>query len=216
MTVVYLWKIKKVSIPLALFHMAFDRFLLKRVAGISFFKSIGTGSGEKFTPSDADPLVWGLIAVVDDPSLLDSSRVVKLWNKISQTKMRMLLEPISSHGAWGGTNPFTTSDYKTDGKIVAITRARIKWNKNLLFWRAVPAVTESLHSQPGLIRALGIGEAPIGLQGTLSIWDNAASLRTFAYKGEAHKGAITATEKHQWYTEELFARFALVEMRGSI
>jgi hypothetical protein len=216
MTVVYFWRIKKYSIPLALLHMTFDRFILKRIPGVTFFKSIGTGTGEKFTPSDADPLVWGLIAVVDDPSVLDSSQVVKSWSRIAQSHMRLILEPLSSHGAWAGINPFIASQNNSDGKIVAITRARIKWNKNLLFWRAVPAVTQSLHSQPGLLRALGIGEAPIGLQGTLSIWDSAESLRNFAYKGAAHAGAIAATEKHQWYSEELFARFALLEMRGSI
>jgi hypothetical protein len=216
MTVVYFWRIKKYSIPLALLHMAFDRFILKKIPGVTFFKSIGTGTGEKFTPSDADPLVWGLIAVVDDPSVLDSSQVVKSWSRIAQSHMRLILEPLSSHGAWAGLNPFIASQNNSDGKIVAITRARIKWNKNLLFWRAVPAVTQSLHSQPGLLRALGIGEAPIGLQGTLSMWDSAESLRNFAYKGAAHAGAIAATEKHQWYSEELFARFALLEMRGSI
>ena len=216
MTVVYFWRIRKSAIPLALMHMALDRFQLKRIPGLTFFKSIGTGSGEKFTPSDADPLVWGLIAVVDDPSLLDLSPVVTSWKKNSESEMRLILEPISSHGAWAGVNPFISSEKKSNGKIVAITRARIKWSKNLLFWRAVPAVTESLHSQPGLVRALGIGEAPIGLQGTLSIWESADSLRNFAYKGAAHAGAIAATEKHQWYSEELFARFSLIEMRGSI
>ena len=216
MTTVYFWRIRKSSVPLALMHMAFDRFLLKRIPGLTFFKSIGTGTGEKFTPSDADPLVWGLIAVVKDPSVLDSSRVVRSWSRISQSHMRLILEPLSSHGAWAGVNPFIASQSKSNGKIVAITRARIKWSKNLLFWRAVPPVTQSLHSQPGLLRALGIGEAPIGLQGTLSIWDSAESLRNFAYKGAAHTDAIAATEKHQWYSEELFARFSLLEMRGSI
>jgi hypothetical protein len=64
--------------------------------------------------------------------------------------------------------------------------------------------------------AIGIGEAPIGLQGTFSLWNNAADLRTFAYKGEAHIKAIADTEKFQWYAEELFARFSVREERGSM
>ena len=53
--------------------MACDRFFLSRIQGLSFFKSLGTGTGEKFTPSDADPTMWGLIAVVEDISLIQSS-----------------------------------------------------------------------------------------------------------------------------------------------
>jgi hypothetical protein len=71
-----------------------------------------------------------------------------------------------------------------------------------------------LHQSPGLLNAIGIGEAPIGLQGTFSIWQDAASLRDFAYKGQAHSEAIRATSANQWYSEELFARFAVIEERG--
>jgi hypothetical protein len=71
-----------------------------------------------------------------------------------------------------------------------------------------------LHQSPGLLNAIGIGEAPIGLQGTFSIWKDAASLRDFAYKGQAHSEAIRATSANQWYSEELFARFAVIEERG--
>jgi hypothetical protein len=84
----------------------------------------------------------------------------------------------------------------------------------LQFWRAVPPVTESLHSSPGLLNAIGIGEAPIGLQGTFSIWENAATLREFAYKGDAHVKAIAATQTNKWYSEELFARFAVIQEQG--
>ncbi len=217
MTVVYLWKIRRSSIAIALLHMAFDRFLIRRIQGVTFFKSLGTGTGERFTPSDANPLVWGLILVGSDPAALDSSFVIKLWKKIASSELRLLLQPISSHGAWSGTNPFVVTEFsEVNSKIVAITRARIKWKKNLLFWRAVPPVTSALHSQEGLIRAIGIGEAPIGLQGTLSIWSDASALRSFAYKSTAHAQAIEATAQHRWYSEELFARFALIEERGSI
>ena len=103
-----------------------------------------------------------------------------------------------------------------EGEVVAITRARIKWSQNFRFWKAVPPVTSSLHSSPGLIRTIGIGEAPIGLQGTFSHWRSGADLRNFAYKGAAHQEAIAATERHAWYAEELFARFAVRDIRGSL
>jgi hypothetical protein len=52
------------------------------------------------------------------------------------------------------------------------------------------------------------------LQGTFSHWQTGAALRNFAYKGAAHQGAIAATERHNWYAEELFARFAVRDIRG--
>lgn len=84
------------------------------------------------------------------------------------------------------------------------------------FWRSVPPVTVSLKSATGLISAIGIGEAPLGLQGTFSIWESSAAVRAFAYQGEAHKAAIAATARERWYSEELFARFAVISESGSL
>jgi hypothetical protein len=109
-----------------------------------------------------------------------------------------------------------STDKNWNGPIAAITRARIKWRKNLIFWRSVPPVTKSLHSSEGLIAAIGIGEAPIGLQGTFSLWESAAAVRNFAYRGEAHKAAIEATHREDWYAEEMFARFAVTKSSGAI
>ena len=80
----------------------------------------------------------------------------------------------------------------------------------------MPPVTVSLKSAPGLVAAIGIGEAPIGLQGTFSLWESAAAVREFAYKGAAHQKAIAQTSEFDWYAEELFARFAVREIRGKI
>ena len=177
---------------------------------------LGTGKGETFTPRDADANQWGALIVIDRTNLqaLDNSKLIKRWRAHSLSEVRYLLDPISSHGLWAKMNPFAYSSVQTDGEIVAITRARIKWFQNFRFWRAVPPVTESLHSSAGLITTIGIGEAPIGLQGTFSHWKTGADLRNFAYKGAAHQGAIAATERYHWYAEELFARFAVRDIRG--
>ena len=178
--------------------------------------NMGTGKGETFTPRDADANQWGALIVIDSANLqaLDNSKLIKRWRAHSLLEVRYLLDPISSHGLWAKKNPFAYSSVQTDGEVVAITRARIKWFQNFRFWRAVPPVTASLHSSPGLITTIGIGEAPIGLQGTFSRWKTGADLRNFAYKGAAHQGAIAATERYNWYAEELFARFAVRDIRG--
>jgi hypothetical protein len=196
--------------------MGFDRFRLMLDKNVSFHKSLGTGKGETFTPSDANALQWGLIASVDDLENFDNSFVIKRWRRISVSEYRAVLEPISSHGQWAGKQPFVATAKDWDGAVAAVTRARIKWSQNFRFWRSVPPVTVSLNSAPGLIAAIGIGEAPIGLQGTFSLWESAAAIREFAYKGAAHQKAIADTSTYNWYSEELFARFAVLDQRGSI
>lgn len=216
MIVAYFWRIKPSAIPFALLAMAVDRFTLSRSKNVGFYKSLGTGKGETFTPADANSLRWGLIAQVQDLEAFDQSLVVKRWRTRSVEEFRAILEPISSHGKWAGKEPFVASATNWDGPVVAITRARIKWHQNFRFWRSVPPVTMSLKSAPGLVAAIGIGEAPIGLQGTFSLWESSAAIREFAYKGAAHQKAIADTATYNWYSEELFARFAVKDMRGSI
>jgi hypothetical protein len=64
--------------------------------------------------------------------------------------------------------------------------------------------------------AIGIGEAPLGLQGTFSVWDSSAALAEYAYRRTSHREAIRETERSGWYTEELCARFALVQTTGTL
>jgi hypothetical protein len=146
--------------------------------------------------------------------------MINRWRRKALSEFSADLFPISVHGQWSKKNPFSalsqSSDKSWNGPIAAITRARIKWRKNLIFWRSVPPVTKSLHSSEGLVAAIGIGEAPIGLQGTFSLWESAEAVRNFAYRGEAHKAAIAATHREDWYAEEMFARFAITKSSGAL
>lgn len=217
--VAYFWKIEKSSLPFALFSMARDRRRLRQSRGVHFAKMLGTGTGENFTPSDADLSRWGALVVIDEAQLdsFDSNVVIAGWKKRSASEVRLVLDPIAAHGLWSRSNPFDWSHTPAaDAKVVAITRARIKWLQNFSFWSAVPPVSNELHQSPGLIAAIGIGEAPIGLQGTFSLWESGKALRDFAYKGSAHQGAIEATHRFNWYAEELFSRFAVRHMRGHL
>ena len=218
-TVIYFWKIARVNIPFALFRMAIDRTLLRRTQGVAFAKMLGCGRGETFTPSDADPTRWGCLVVIPDSQLaqLDSSTTIRAWRKKSISEFRVVLDPIASTGMWSKQKPFEPSaPTNFQGQVVAITRARIKASQTLRFFKSVPPVTASLHSSPGLISAIGIGEAPIGLQGTFSLWESMQAIKDFAYKGAAHQKAIAQTSEFDWYAEELFARVAVREIRGKI
>jgi len=218
--VVYLFTVPRKAIPFAFISMAIDRTRTRKFTGISFSKLLGTGTGRTFTPSDADLTRWGMVVVIDEERIaaFDQSSIIANWRKRSTSEFRTVLSPVSSHGLWAKQNPFdfTAPLSHPDAQIAAITRARIKWNKNFIFWKSVPPVVMDLHSNPGLVAAIGIGEAPIGLQGTFSLWNSASALRDFAYKGQAHQVAIKQTETIGWYSEELFARFEVLELRGEI
>ena len=217
-TVIYFWKIEQSKLGFALLRMALDRGALRRFSGVRFAKMLGAGKGETFTPRDADITRWGALIVIEQSQLaaLDNSKLIKRWRTNSSDEVRYLVDPISSHGLWAKVNPFDYVKSAGDGEVVAITRARIKWRKNLIFGRSVPPVTKSLHSSQGLVAAIGIGEAPIGLQGTFSLWESAEAVRSFAYRGEAHKAAIAATHREDWYAEEMFARFAITKSSGAL
>jgi hypothetical protein len=218
--VVYFFTVPRKGIPFAFLSMAIDRMRSRKFTGISFSKLLGTGSGQTFTPSDAVLTRWGMVVAIDENRIeaFDQSSIITNWRKRSTSEFRTVLSPLSSHGLWAKKNPF---DFiaplsNPDAQIAALTRARIKWNKNFIFWKSVPPVVIDLHSNPGLHAAIGIGEAPIGLQGTFSLWKSASALRDFAYKGKAHQVAIAQTQSIGWYSEELFARFEVLALRGEI
>jgi hypothetical protein len=104
---------------------------------------------------------------------------------------------------------------KWDGLTAALTRASIKprwWRE---FWRSVPPVSQDLNATAGLITSLGIGEAPIGLQGTFSIWESNESITSFSSKQKPHADVIARTHETGWYSEELFARFKVKKISGT-
>jgi hypothetical protein len=79
----------------------------------------------------------------------------------------------------------------------------------------VPPVSADLHRVPGLRLAVGIGEAPVGLQGTFSLWQDGASLVDFAHRRHPHADVVRRTPVEGWYAEELFARFGVLSAEGT-
>ena len=101
-----------------------------------------------------------------------------------------------------------------DGPVAALTRARLRPSRARGFRRAVPDVAAALRAQEGLLFAVSIGEAPVGLAGTFSIWSSQQAMRDFAHRTPAHREAIKQTRPQRWYAEELFTRFAVRSVSG--
>lgn len=206
--------------PSALTAMARDRRPLRHSPGLSFGKLLGCGSGETFTVRDVDIHHWGVLACWESAEAaaeFELSPLVTRWNRRSYERLSVVLNPIASRGRWAGQAPFgdpTTSERPT-GPVAAVTRARLAPRRAITFWRAVPAVVADLHASDGVALTIGIGEAPIGLQGTFSLWQSEAAMRAFAYGREPHAEAIRRTNKVGWYAEQLFARFAVASCIGT-
>jgi hypothetical protein len=213
---VHLWDVRPARVPGACVHVARDRFPGRRPPGMTFGKLVGTGSGRTFTPRDADPLRWGLVAAWEDRAALDEAEetgpLLGGWRARSARTSRIVLHPLSSRGSWARRQPFVADgNGAPTGPVAGLTRARLRPSAMRRFWAAVPSVTADLQESPGVRFTIGIGEAPIGLQGTFSVWQSAAALRSFAYEGAAHRQVIDRTPRERWYAEELFARFAVLE-----
>ena len=206
----------------ALLRMATGRRRLRGVPGLRFAKLLGTGRGETFTPRDADPRHWGLLSVWDDGTDLDAlpasvAGLVDGWTRASHEQLTVRMRPLASRGRWSGHEPFEADPDAASyaGPVAVLTRARLRPSRAASFWRAVPATVPDLHAADGLRLALGVGEAPVALQGTFSLWESAASVERYAHGSPAHRAVVRRTRPERWYAEELFARLAVTSVEGT-
>jgi hypothetical protein len=193
--------------------------------GVRFVKMLGTARG--FGVSRSDPTRWAAITVTDgEPPGFPH------WARIATAACRLDLLPLSSRGTWAGQQPFTAthaqqaaashaqqtaaSHAQAEGRgrnVLVLTRARLRASRAVSFWRAIGPVAAAL-ADGGPLAAFGIGEAPIGWQGTVSVWRDSADLVGFAYRHPEHRRVIERTSTTGWYAEELFARFAVTAVVG--
>ena len=201
------------QVPLALFR-------LKKVPGLTFFKSMGSGGGKgfDFMPSFntyAWLLVWETQQHSDD--FYSNNPYFLTYKKKCFSLQTLFLKNIVSHGKWSGINPFDQGAVMNDtSKIVVLTRARIKWFRLWQFWSKVGRTANELYKFDELEFAIGIGELPFIQQATVSVWKNYEAMKRYAYADETHKNVIKLTQKYKWYSEELFARFILLSTKNHL
>jgi len=128
----------------------------------------------------------------------------------------LYMKNIASSGTWSGKMPFQKgTDLDPTLPIAVITRATIKWNWLLRFWKYVPTSQEALEGNEGLIYTKGVGEVPVVQMATFSLWKNFESVKRFAYNSKQHQEAIKKTRKNEWYSEEQFSRFHPYKFTGT-
>lgn len=228
----HVWVVPAAAVPAAASLVAASHLGLRRVPGLTFAKVLGTGDGRTFRLRDATPRRWALLVAWSQRSAATAfsrSRLVRSWDAVSEERLVVGMRPLRSRGRWSGRQPFgpdataaaapaaaAAAPAATTGPVAAVTRARLDRRHRRAFRQAVPAVAADLSRAPGLRMAMAIGERPVGLQGTFSVWDDADALAAFAYRGSPHREVVARTPTAGWYTEELFARLAVVSADGTV
>jgi hypothetical protein len=183
------------------------RRALRATPGLRFLRELGTGRGTAMGLG-ADLRRWATFAVWEDGDALDG--FPRAWAAGSTEAFAVRLAPLGGHGTWGGTDPLAgaRADAVTTGPLAVLTRATIAPRHWWAFARAVAPVEEGLHATPGLLAAVGVGEAPVGRLATFSLWRTAAEAEAFAYGHGGPHAAVTRRARDEgWFREELFARF---------
>lgn len=206
----------------ALFAMALFRLPLFFNTRISFWKLLGSGKGGGFRKKP-DWQQWAMLVVHRQPpstlmpgelygSFVD--RWLKYWRCSCRT---LLLEPIEGHGSWDGKAAFGTlgSDkFRSGERIAVLTRATIQLSKLKQFWKHVPALNKQMKNATGLMESLSIGELPLIKQATFSVWENMDQMKLFAYNMQQHVEVVKKTRNENWYREQMFVRFRILDDSG--
>jgi quinol monooxygenase YgiN len=212
-----IWRVRRRFVPATLLAVARDRRRLRSLPGARFVKILGTAPS--FDSHGPELTRWMMLTAWADASAAEAaqqSRTLAAWQHRSEEWWTATLRPLTAHGSWSRRQPFQTSPDRWDGPLAAVTRARLVPAKALQFWRAVALPAADLAHRPGLCLALAMGEAPVGVEGTFSVWRDAASMREYAYGRPAHRDVVRRTRDVGWYAEELFARFAVLSNRGTV
>lgn len=200
-------------------QMGAARIAFARMPEVGFWKLCGSGTGEGFTPKP-NWGVWAILAAWPDVetarNAVADAGVYRRWRNMARESWTVYLDPTSVRGKWAGTTPFTANaPHQHNGLPLAVlTRASLRPTKMLQFWNRVPDISSVIGADPNVMFKIGIGEVPFLHQVTFSIWPDAASMANFARGHGPHGRAICAVRTGDWFSEELYARFAVTGSSG--
>jgi len=204
--------------------MAIFRLPLWLNKKISFYKLMGCGKNGTFDKSP-DWQQWAVLTISKEQLTMNKpvtnnlpSAIRCYWKFFRCEKWTIILEPLEGHGTWDGKKCFGELNKQTnDNQIVGVlTRATIRFNRLAHFWKHVDGVAQQMSKAEGLITSVGIGEIPFIKQATFSIWENKNYMKAFAYQMRAHQEVIQKTRKENWYSEEMFVRFKIIDSYGTL
>ncbi len=184
--------------------------------GLKFVKLLGTGSKDGFSViPDFSSYVMITSWENDDfrKKFIDENKLFQEIINKSSKQIEIKIDPYNYIGSWNGVNPFKNKSSYKEGKIVVLTRARVRLNKLINFFISTSSAAKSINSRKGAEYYKGVGELPIIEQATISIWKSEQSMKDYAYSDKSHLKIIQKARKNKWYSEELFVRSNIISSK---
>lgn len=205
--------------PLVMARLLTDRQVLRRVDGLRFARTLGTGRSNDTGPS-IDLGRSALFALWRDEAALAAfladHPLPARWREAAE-HWSVGLRPVHSTGSWRGVEIPVVPAPNIDaaGPVAVLTRASIRAGATVPFLRAGRATAATLHSSGGLRAVVGIGERPFGRLGTFSVWRDRSAASAYAVENVEHRRATVQARRGGWFTEELFTTFAPICSEGT-
>lgn len=193
--------------------------MFPKVAGLSFGRLMGSGGGNGFGlwPNFGTYAWVGQWENKAAAQAFEQSAWFCRARELSENITTFHLAPTMAHGEWEGQQPFPlNTPYDPQLPVAVITRATIRTSKLPDFWRYVPRTSRSVYDHSARLLSIGIGEYPVFMQATFSYWTSGKAMQDFAYRSDYHKEVVQLTRERDWYKEELFVRFTVLEIDGEI
>ncbi len=220
---------KKSFVPFAILAMALFHFPLWFNKRLSFYKLMGSGKNGTFDKSP-DWQQWAILTVQTEVTSAGYNGenlcqrqllggFINGWFKFFKCETyQLLMEAIESHGLWDGKRAFGELPAKSDyeGPVAILTRATIRLNKLKYFWENVAPVANEMRVAKGFLFSAGVGEVPWIKQATFSVWQSKEDMKAFAYGMKVHTEVIQKTRKQNWYSEDMFTRFRIIQTSGTL
>lgn len=189
---------------------------LRRTPGLRWARVLGSGSGGGFTLKPSATR-GGLFCAFDTASaaaaFVSDSSTMDEYRRQARELCTITLRPYSSRGRWSGRDLPPSEGTPAGGPVVALTRASIRPSRVIDFWRHAPPSQRAVETAVGCRLAVGLGEAPLLRQATVSLWDSVHAMDAYARSGP-HQAAIVAAQRARHFNESMFVRFVPVAMHG--
>lgn len=207
---------------MALFHIPF-LFNRKRC----FYKLMGSGRNGTFDKIP-DLCQWAIITNIQDEyiGIQDDINTKKIYGNFISAWWRfwkcelltIVLAPVEGHGTWDGETVFGRLNEQrvVNEPVAVLTRATIRLSRLKHFWSNVAPVASKMNGAEGFIFSVGIGELPWIKQATFSVWKSKEEMQQFAYRMHEHREVIQKTKKEEWYSEDMFVRFTIIAVSGTL
>jgi hypothetical protein len=177
---------------------------------IAFARALQAGT---FRTDPLPPYVPGLVAVMlwaHEIEILEdlSDRLLGPLYEGAIERWRVLLQPVSIHGAWLDFAPECNgvSSLRPEEPVVALIHGILKARYLPKFARDNAEVGKQLVHADGYLAGLALADTPL-TTASFSCWRSANDSRRFAFAAGAHRDAYKIDRQEQRHATEFFVRF---------